>query len=138
MPIRTEWELDLPQMHRALLDLCRERTTHAEQAELEGMSEAQLAAMLRDFMREEYVTIPAGTPVVPCRSCGALVCRLPFHDRHYRSSFVVDGPECQQPTDTEAGSGYHHIADCPGSGLVQMARAAEVEPLLPAAARQVA
>lgn len=116
-----EWEMDLTPIHRALLALCRERTTHAEHALLEGMGESQLAGMLRDFLREEYVTIPAGTPVVSCRWCNARVCWVVFHDRHHRSSFVVDGSECVAPTATEPGYGFHHIAAC--GGLVQMANA---------------
>lgn len=135
------WEIDLTPVHRALLSLCRERMTKLEWRTLEAMGEAQLAAMLCGFLRQEYVTIPAGTPVVPCGSCAALVCRVAFDDRHYRTAFVANGPECHAPTATRPGRGFDHVADCPGSGLVQMAqqRYRESSPAIaPAAAGEAA
>lgn len=118
--------------HRALILLVQERLSDDfERRAAEDLSTADLSTMLRDFMREEFIAIPANTPVVRCRWCNAPIYWVQSNDarahvggRRLNVSVSVAGGECQRPTRTERGEGFSHLVDCPRSGLLTISNEA--------------
>lgn len=119
---RAVWEDDEPVLDRALRELVLEREhDDREKQRAMGAGAAQLAANLCESMQSEAVTIPAGTPIVACRWCGASVCWVPsrataHRKKQYKESVSID----REPTTEREGQGYPHIAVCGGSGLRQI------------------
>jgi len=59
------------------------------------------------------ITIPAGTPAARCAKCPATIYWI-ITDAGKRMPVSVSySNECHAPTETAAGAGVAHFADCP-------------------------
>lgn len=127
------WEQDLPDDHRALLKMVRERLHDPfEQRALDDLSYAELGVRYADLLLMEFVRIPKGTAVVPCRWCQKPLCwipnrwgvKSPITDKLYLEPLSVTAEDCYAPTADSAGSGIPHHGDCPRSMYRTMHRLA--------------
>lgn len=66
-------------------------------------------------MAKKLIPIPKATKPGKCKSCPAVVYWAPHPSTGNIHPVSIADPDAKAPTDSEAGQGISHFADCPGA-----------------------